>query len=279
MKRRPRRKIAFTSTQWLTLIGLLVLLNGVVIGGSIWLLTDDVSPQAVRFRQVVLAQSLPTRTPQPTFTPRSRAVAPPMVVLAVPPTATNTRVPTWTPSVTPTPPPTRTSTPAPPTRTPPPPPPTPTVAPVPQPTVPPMAVAAIPAAVAAPNVVPTPPPPDVDFAVQIRQLTPCENQGNHHIFIYVRDTNGNGIPGVKLRVWWSGGEAFTETGDKIQDPGLTDFAMFKGTYWVEVAGASSQVAGPISPDIAQNQVCKKNGNPVANSLFHYSYEVIFTKVR
>lgn len=278
MRRQPRRKIAFTRSQWLTLIGLLVVLNIVVVGGLYWLLTDDTSAQAVRFRQVVLAQALPTRTPQPTFTPHPGDAFTPMVVLTPRPTATNTRVPTWTPSITPTPPPTNTATPVPPTHTPVPIPPTDT--PVPATAPPPVAIAAaLPVPVAAPNAVPTPPPPDVDFAVSVRQLTPCENQGNHHIFIHVEDPQGNGIPGIKLRVWWSGGEAFTETGDKAEDPGLTDFAMFKGTYWVEVDGFSSQTAGPITPDIPEDQLCKKNGNPVANSLFHYSYEVIFTKVR
>jgi hypothetical protein len=113
-------------------------------------------------------------------------------------------------------------------------------------------------------------------------LTPCENAGKHHIFAYVRDQTGNGIPGVKLRVWWpggNGGEAVLTTGTKMEDPGLTDFAMFKGTYFVEVLDGLSQVVGPISPDIPNNELCAETGNGVANSLFHYSFEVIFTKVR
>jgi hypothetical protein len=65
----------------------------------------------------------------------------------------------------------------------------------------------------------------------------------------------------------------------MEDPGLTDFAMFKGSYFVEVMDGFSQVMGPISPDIAQNEECAATGNGVANSLFHYSFEVVFTKVR
>jgi hypothetical protein len=116
----------------------------------------------------------------------------------------------------------------------------------------------------------------------MRQLTPCENAGKHHIFAYVRDPAGNGIPGVKMRVFWeggNGGEAILTTGTKIEDPGLTDFAMFKGSYFVEVLDGLSQVIGPISPDIPLDELCAETGNGVANSLYHYSFEVIFTKVR
>ncbi len=267
-----RRRQRFTSQQWMILLGLLVLLNVVVGGGLYWLLTDDVSPQAAAMRQVV-AIAIPTRTPLPTFTPRGKVVARPPVILTPRPTATNTRVPTWTPSVTLTPSPTPTETPAPPTRTPIPHPPTDTPAP------PPVSIAVAAAPVAPPLPAPPTATPNVDFTATIRQLTPCENQGNHHIFIYVRNQNGDGIPGVKVRISWSGGEAEAVTGTKIEDDGLTDFAMFKGSYFVNLLGFSSDTVGPISPDIPEDQTCKENGNPVANSLYHYSYEVIFTKVR
>jgi hypothetical protein len=116
----------------------------------------------------------------------------------------------------------------------------------------------------------------------VRQLTPCENQGKHHIFAYIRDPAGNSLPGIKIRVFWvggSGGEAIITTGTKIEDPGLADFAMFKGEYFVEVMDGPSQVIGPISPDIPRNELCPENDNGIANSLYHYSFEVIFTKVR
>ena len=119
----------------------------------------------------------------------------------------------------------------------------------------------------------------MDFVGSVRQLTPCENQGKHHIFIYVLDRAGNGIPGVEVKVIWPGGESKVVTGTKAEHPGLTDFAMFKGKYTLEVLGASSDVIGPLTPDIPQDQRCEENGNPVANSFYHYSYEVTFTKVR
>jgi hypothetical protein len=234
---------AISSSQWTVLIALLTLVNLVILGGLVWLLAIQ-SPDD--FRRV-LAQAPATRTPYPTFTPTPTDLPPP--------TPLNTLVPTWTPTITPTP--TETSTPTPP------PPPTP------------IRVTAVPVPTSTPT-------PAYDFVATMRQLTPCENQGKHHIFVYVRDAASKGIPGVNVRVFWkggSGGEAIVTTGTKIEDPGLTDFAMFKGSYFVEVMGVSSQVVGPISPDIPLNELCPDNDNGVANSLYHYSFEVIFTKVR
>lgn len=231
-----------TNQQWTVLISLLALVNMVVLGGLVWLLTIQ-SPGA--FRRV-LAQAPATRTPFPTFTATATGLPPP--------TAIGTLVPTWTPSVTPTPLSTDIPTETPiPTRTP-------------------IRATAVPV----PTETPT---PAYDYIGTMRQLTPCENAGNHHIFAYVYDQAGHGIPGIKLRVSWPGGEAFLTTGTKIQDPGLTDFAMFKGSYYIEVLDGSSQVIGPISPDIPLNELCPETGNGVANSLYHYSFEVIFTKVR
>lgn len=231
-----------TNQQWTVLISLLALVNMVVLGGLVWVLTIQ-SPGA--FRRV-LAQAPATRTPFPTFTTTPTGLPAP--------TAVGTFVPTWTPTVTPTPPPTDTPTATPiPTRTP-------------------IRATAVPV----PTETPT---PSYDYVGTVRQLTACENAGNHHIFAYVRDQNGQGIPGIKMRVSWPTGEAFLTTGTKIQDPGLADFAMFKGSYYIEVVGGSSQVMGPISPDILLNELCVETDNGVANSLYHYSFEVIFTKVR
>jgi len=230
----------------------------VVVGGLVWVIAFDAAPGEVFFDQIILAQAIPTRTPYPTFTPALYASL--GGVLAVQPTTTRTRVPTWTPFPTNTPWPTN----------------TPTITPTPIPTDTPVPVRS--------RVVHTPTPtltplPDVDFLVSVRQLKPCENQGKHHIFVHVVDQNGDGIPGMQVKVAWVGGETAIKTGTKIEDPGLGDFAMFKGTYFVEMIGASSQVAGPITPNIPKDELCKENGNPVANSLFHYSFEVVFTKIR
>ena len=240
MNRLKNEVSAITDQQWTVLISLLTLVNMVVLGGLVWLLAIQ---STGRF-PIVLAQAPATRTPHPTFTPSfgGSLLATPM----------NTRVPTWTPTITPTPTDTPTATPSP-TRTP-------------------IRATSVP--------VPTDTPtPEFDYVGTIRQLTPCENAGKHHIFAYVRDPNGAGIPGIKMKVHWDGGEAILTTGTKIEDSGLADFAMFKGVYYIEVMNGLSQVIGPISPDIPQNELCPETGNGVANSLFHYSFEVIFTKVR
>ncbi len=240
-----REIAAITDQQWTFLISLLAIVNMVVLGGLVWLLVTQ-SPGGW---QRVLAQAPATRTPFPTFTPTATGLPGP--------SPTSTFVPTWTPTITLTPGPTD----------------TPTAAPSATPS--PIRATRVPVATDTPV-------PDFDYIGTVRQLTACENAGKHHIFAYARDQAGQGIPGIKMRVFWqggSGGEAILTTGTKIEDAGLADFAMFKGSYFVEVMDAKSQVVGPISPDIPLNELCAETGNGVANSLYHYSFEVIFTKVR
>ncbi len=109
-------------------------------------------------------------------------------------------------------------------------------------------------------------------------MGPCENEGGHHILVNVVDAQGNGLPGIKLEVAWAGGSAEIETGHKPEKgPGFVDFPMYHGTYSVRVLGARSQVAEGITVDIAEAEACPATGNQVANSLYHYSYEVIFQR--
>lgn len=199
----------------------------------------------------------PSNTPTPTDTP------------TVTPTTTGTPLPTWTPTATPT------DTPLPPTSTP-----TPLPDP-PTPTPPPYTAAPRP-----PADTPTPEPtptPDVDFIIaSVRQLTACENEGNHHIYIHVIDQAGNGMNDVPVKVCWGPSDndcarPFTET--KERGRGWIEFAMFKGTYNVRVDGAKSAVASGITPDYQLNEICPESGNAVANSLYHASFEVTIQKVR
>lgn len=201
---------------------------------------------------VETATSTPTNTPTPTDTPTPTA------------TVTETPIPTSTPTPTNTPTPTETATPI---FTP-----TPTDTPT----------RAFTRAPLPPTETPTPAPtptPDVDFVlVGIRQLTPCENHGNHHIFVKVRDASGQGINGVPVKIQWAATEdgfviAKTETKENV--PGRIDFAMFKGTYEVQIQGATSQVASGITPDYGVNEACGEDAT--ANSLYHQSYEVIFQR--
>lgn len=238
-----KREIASISDQqWTILLSLLTVVNIVVLGGLVWLLALQSSGSFLR----VLAQAPATRTPFPTFT-----TTPTLIPGA---TSLSTRVPTWTPTITLTP------------------------SVTPTPTATPVSARIIAQATNTPFPTATP-TPEYDYMGSVRQLTPCENAGKHHIFAYVRDQAGNGIPGMQMKVSWPGSEAILMTGTKIEDPGLADFAMFKGTYFIEVLDGLSQVVGPISPDIPRNELCPETDNGVANSLYHYSFEVIFTKVR
>lgn len=206
---------------------------------------------------VETATATPTETSTPTETPIPA------------PTVTETPLPTWTPTPTNTPTPTETPTPV---FTP-----TPTETPT----------RAFTRAPLAPTDTPTPeatPTPAVDFAlVSIRQLTPCENHGKHHIFVHVQDATGQGINGVPVKIQWAPvADGFviakTETKQNLTgqlEPGHIDFAMFKGTYEVEIQGATSQIAKGITPDYGVNEACGEDAT--ANSLFHQSYEVIFKR--
>lgn len=239
-------------SDWKLAISLLIVTNVVAMTSLAWLVLTRTASAPPSLEARVMAQVPPTRTPLPTFTSTHTPTSTP--------SPTNTPVPTWTPTSTSTP----TVTPTPTD--------TPTVTP--QPT---LAVVQPPRATSTPAPTPT---PNVDFAVSVRQLTPCENEGKHHLFIYVKDINGEGMANIRLRVGWPGGEVMMVTGEKIEiDPGFVDFAMFKGTYTVELLGYVSEIAGPITPDIPQDELCEETGNGVANSLFHYSYEIIFQKVR
>ena len=117
----------------------------------------------------------------------------------------------------------------------------------------------------------------------MRQLTPCENESKHHIFIKVQDPSGQGINNVPVKVQWAptaDGFVVVKTETKTSllgqpEPGRIDFAMFKGTYSVEIQGGTSEIASGITPDYGVNEACGENA--VANSLFHISFEVIFQR--
>jgi CRP-like cAMP-binding protein len=206
---------------------------------------------------------LQTPTATPTFTP---PLSTPTTIMMMP---TDTPVP---PTPTPQPIaiiPTETPTPVPPTDTP-------TPAPATNTPVP-----------AQPTDTPTPEPPTAtpmpayDFVLtegSPRRLGPCENEGRHHILVDVVDAQGNGLPSIKLEVAWAGGSAEIETGGKPEKgPGYVEFPMYHGTYSVRVLGARSQVAEGITVEIAEAETCSETDNPVANSLYHYSYEVTFQR--
>jgi len=201
-----------------------------------------------------------------TVTPTPTETSTPSATPTLTPTPTETPIPTWTPTPVPT------DTPVPPTLTP---------TPVDTPTATPRPHTATPSPPTETPTVTLTPTPDADYVIaSVRQLTPCENEGKHHIFIHVIDKAGNGINNLPVRVCWAPGETncakpLTET--KTKGVGWIEFAMFKGTYSVQVADAKSQVASGITPDYQVDQRCNTSGNNVANSLYHASFEVIFQR--
>jgi len=202
-----------------------------------------------------------------TVTPTPTSTATPTHTPTVTPTPTDTPIPTSTPTATPT------NTPLPPTNTPTAPPDTPTPTPLPYTPTP-----------RPPTDTPTPAPtptPDVDYIIaSVRQLTPCENEGKHHIFVHVVDAAGNGMNNVPIKICWGPGEgdcAHPLSESKERGMGWVEFAMFKGVYAVQIEGAKSQVASGITPDFQIDELCPATDNPVANSRFHASFEVLIQR--
>ena len=107
-----------------------------------------------------------------------------------------------------------------------------------------------------------------------RRLSCQENAQNHNLFIDVTDANGNGLPGVVLRVSWDGGQTEVQTGNKLDvGPGRVEFAMYKGTYSLQVLGGSSDVAAGLTVDLPDETVCDNHGN----TLYHYSYHIVLRR--
>ncbi len=101
--------------------------------------------------------------------------------------------------------------------------------------------------------------------------------GKHHIFVHVVDSQGSRLPGIPLKIVW--GPDPSDAAYPITDAtGWVEFAMFYGVYSVQVATGSSQVVSGLTPDIPIEEICEENG-AIGNSPGHYSYEVIFAKVR
>ncbi len=203
-------------------------------------------------------QFTPTYTPWPTETP--------IPTPTFTPTATPTNTPIPTPTFTPT------NTPIPPTATPLPPPPPP----------PAPAVQAAPRAVAAAAAA-EPPKPSVQFSlVEQRRMTPCENKGNHHIFIKVIDAGGNPVDGVKLVQVPHGqaGNVLDKTTSGFKGPGKAEFVMWKGAeYDVYVTAddanpANTEIARQLNSNFVDEASCPEGGG---NTLFHNSFSVIFKK--
>lgn len=249
------------------LVGALLLL-WVVLAGAATLLKVSPAGAAVQ----------PTRDLSQ-YRATARALTPVALAQAAQPTATWAPSPTPLPTSTPVPTATSTATPVP-TDTP-----VPTETPEPTATTRATQVAQnVPAAQAVPTDTPVPaeptatPTPSVTYRLASwRQLTPCENQGNHVLMINVVDAAGNGISGVPIIIEWGGESATIYSGDKPdKGPGWAEWPMYGG-YTVRIGDGTSDVSPMLTSKLPEDQKCEATNNPVANSFGHYSYEVIFQR--
>jgi hypothetical protein len=208
----------------------------------------------------------PTYTPWPTETP--------IPTPTFTPTATPTNTPIPTATFTPAP----TNTPIPPTNTP-----VPTRVPARA-----VARAAAPAApvvqVAKAAAAPAPAKPSVQFSLlEARRLSPCENKGNHNIFVKVIDAAGNPVDGVLLVQSPNGGygNAIDKQMSGSKGPGLAEFLMWKmAEYSVYISTdganpASTDIANSLHSNFTDEADCAPGQG--GNTLFHNSFSVIFRK--
>ncbi len=128
---------------------------------------------------------------------------------------------------------------------------------------------------------------------QLRQLTPCENNGGHHFHVLVLDKAGKGIPNVQVQFIRDDGIFTDNTGKKLNETiptlgvtpnnsaGYLNWPIYKGRVRVKVLSGSSDITDWVSVDLP-DQACVKNGevvNPIGNSLYHYSYLAVFQRTR
>ena len=91
-------------------------------------------------------------------------------------------------------------------------------------------------------------PPFEHDRFRVVQSTPiCDAQSDGILRIYVRDANGEGIPGVQIIVSWPEGEDRFYTGFKPAiDPGYADFEMQPGkVYEVHLVDKNSDMANNV----------------------------------
>jgi hypothetical protein len=91
------------------------------------------------------------------------------------------------------------------------------------------------------------PAPDDPFELA-QSVALCDNTANGVLRVYVRDWQGNGVPGVELMVSWPGGQDTFFTGFKTKiNPGYADFQMTPDqTYQVELVNLPASTAKGIN---------------------------------
>jgi hypothetical protein len=137
---------------------------------------------------------------------------------------------------------------------------------------------------------PAPPPPrGIDYRIKlVRRLTACENGGNHHLFMLVLDAQGNGLASRQVEVVWPSGSTIVVTGQKVENiptlginaqttAGYVNFGMYHGSYRARVLDGVSEQTDWLTVDIPVDEYCPATDNPQGNSLYHYSYLIVFQR--
>ncbi len=101
-----------------------------------------------------------------------------------------------------------------------------------------------------PTITPRPtftPGPNAPFGLA-QSVALCDNTGNGILRVYVRDWQGQGLPGAKIIVSWPGGEDKFYSGFKsAANPGYADFEMTsEQIYQVELEGSPAAVAKDVN---------------------------------
>lgn len=243
------------------------------VRGGVEVETPTPAPAAASQGVAVAMANQDEFEPTPTYTPWPTETPIPTSTPTITPTPTETPIPTDTP----TPLPTETATPIP-TSTPVPPPSLPAVASVEE------AGKALAAAAPAEEASLAAVASNVEWRlVEARRLSPCENKGNHHIFVKVLDAAGNPLDGVVLAQSASGnpGALLDRTVSGAKGPGLAEFVMWKGaTYGVFIANgdgspASTDFANDLHSGFTDEAECADGGG--GNTLFHNSFSVVFQR--
>ncbi len=137
---------------------------------------------------------------------------------------------------------------------------------------------------------PVPPANGIDYHIKlVRRLTACENGGNHHLFMLVLDAQGNGLANKQVEVVWPSGSTIVVTGQKVENiptlginaqttAGYVNFGMYHGSYRARVLDGVSEQTDWLTVDIPVDEYCPTTDNPQGNSLYHYSYLIVFQRM-
>ncbi len=120
-------------------------------------------------------------------------------------------------------------------------------------------------------------------AVRVHHLTPEENNGNHHIFVDLRDLEldssnplGGRVQGARVRVTWDGGEQIATVDKPLSEPG-TNVPMWRWQV------CTLQALGLPGAELPSDRVTGlQTGHPEeapGNTLFHHSFEIVYLKVQ